>query len=367
MPIRGNYQLAREGVTGDTIIRLFQNTVLNPVLTIPLLLAARYTDKGKVLSAEHAQALKYLKTALYLGIASKVNGILDDYVINNAQNDVYDWSPGGKELVIVTGGSDGIGKIVVQLLAERGIRVAVMDVQPLTFEAPANVQYFKTDLASSSSIASAADAIRSQLGNPTVLISNAGTARGKSILESKESDIRLTFNVNTIAHYFLAQQFLPYMIEKNHGMVVTVASFAAYLGAPRMVDYASSKAAALNFHEGLTAELATIYKAPKVRTVVMCQSYTRTKLFEGFDSNALYPETVAEEIVKAVLEGRSKHILMPQTGWLLIPRIRSLPLWMQYGLRKRLVNLMAKWNGRQVDQPSLQKLEESAVLVEKNE
>lgn len=147
-------------------------------------------------------------------------------------------------------------------------------------------------------------------------------------------------------------------------MVVTVASFAAYVGAPRMVDYASSKAAALNFHEGLTAELASIYKAPKVRTVVMCQNYTRTKLFEGFDSSALYPETVAEEIVKAVLEGRSKHILMPQTGWLMVPRIRSLPLWMQYGIRKRLEKLMAKWQGRQVDQPS-QKLDESTVLVDK--
>lgn len=197
------------------------------------------------------------------------------------------------------------------------------------------------------------------------MINNAGCARGKSILASTEADIRLTFNVNAISHYFLAQQFLPYMIERNHGMVVTVASYAAYVAAPNMVDYASSKAAALSFHEGLTSELATIYKAPKVRTVVMCQNYTRTKLFEGFDSKALHPETVAEEIVKAVLAGRSQHILTPEAGWLTVPRIRSFPLWMQYGLRKRLVNLMAKWNGRQVQQPSLEKMAESAVLVEK--
>jgi short-subunit dehydrogenase len=166
------------------------------------------------------------------------------------------------------------------------------------------------------------------------------------------------------------------MIEHNHGMIVTVASYAAYVSAPSMVDYASSKAAALSFHEGITAELATVYKAPKVRTVIMCQNYTRTKLFEGFDGKALYPETVAEEIVRAVLRGKSAHILTPNSGWLMVPRLRSLPLWMQYEIRKRLVRLMAKWQGRQVVQPSLEfskvaqlgeedkeKVTESGVLV----
>jgi short-subunit dehydrogenase len=233
------------------------------------------------------------------------------------------------------------------------------------------VRYFHVDLASTSSIESAASAVKAAMGNPTVLVNNAGCARGKSILDSTERDIRLTFNVNTLSHYFLTHQFLPSMIERNHGMIVTVASMIAYVTAPNLVDYASSKAAALTFHEGLSAELATVYKAPRVRTVIMCQNYTRTPLFEGFKGKGLYPETVAEEIVRAVLKGKSKHIIMPESGWLLAPRLRSLPLWMQYGLRKRLVKLMAGWHGRQVAQPSLEqekvegegKVEESAVLV----
>jgi short-subunit dehydrogenase len=180
----------------------------------------------------------------------------------------------------------------------------------------------------------------------------------------------VTFNVNTLSHYFLAQQFLPFMIRANHGMVLTVASSAAYVTAPHMVDYGASKAAALAFHEGLSAELATVYKAPKVRTVVMCQGYTRTPLFQGFDdsdkrgvSYALEPETVAEEIVKAVLGGRSKHIMIPAAGYWVVQPHRAWPLWMQYGLRKSLVKLMKRWNGRQVEQPSEAKMEESGVLV----
>lgn len=112
------------------------------------------------------------------------------------------------------------------------------------------------------------------------------------------------------------------MIAHNHGMIVTVASLAAYVAAPSMVDYAASKAAALAFHEGLASEISAIYKADKIRTVVMCQGYTRTKLFEGFHGKALYPETVAEEIVKAVLAGRSRHLVLPEAGWLLAPKLR---------------------------------------------
>jgi short-subunit dehydrogenase len=191
-----------------------------------------------------------------------------------------------------------------------------------------------------------------------VLVNNAGVARGKTILESTEKDINLTFKVNAFAHYYLAQQFLPGMIAKNHGMIVTVASLAGYVSAPSMVDYAASKASAVTFHEGLAAELVTHYKAPKVRTVLMCQGYTRTALFEGFDSKALHPETVAEEIVKAVLGGKSKHMCLPETAWLIAPRLRSLPVWMQYGMRKRMDNMMRNWKGRQVAQPSMVEGEE---------
>ncbi|KAF2244548.1 short chain dehydrogenase/reductase family protein-like protein [Trematosphaeria pertusa] len=369
MPIRSEWKLAREGVTGDTLGRALKYTAFNPALTLPLVLLARYTAKGNLLAAEHATAFKHLKTLLALGALSAVSGWLDDRVLNNWSADAYDWS---KEIVVVTGGSDGIGKIVVQLLAERGVKVAVLDVQELAFEAPPTVTYFHCDLASHASIAAAATAIRSSLGAPTVLINNAGCARGKTILAASESDIRLTFNVNTLSHYFLTQQFLPAMLAANHGMIVTVASLAAYVSAPSMVDYAASKAAALAFHEGLSAELASIYKANRIRTVIMCQGYTRTALFEGFDSAVLHAETVAEEIVKAVLRGKSAHLVAPETGWVMAPKIRGWPLWMQYGMRKRLDNLMRGWRGRQVVQPSesetggkgKESVEGSTVLVE---
>jgi all-trans-retinol dehydrogenase (NAD+) len=236
---------------------------------------------------------------------------------------------------------------------------------------PPHVHYFKCDLASPAEIRYIAAGVSQQVGPPTILINNAGFARGNTILSTSETDLKLTFQINTLSHYHLAQAFLPAMIQSNHGMVVTVASLAAYVTSPGLVDYSASKAAALAFHEGLQvfitesalrlsniveAELATILNAPKVRSVVICQGYTRTALFEGFHQGdfinyPLHPETVAEEIVRAVLRGQSDHILLPRANSY-IANLRGWPHFLQGHARKDLKKMMKNWRGRQVEQPS---------------
>jgi all-trans-retinol dehydrogenase (NAD+) len=219
--------------------------------------------------------------------------------------------------------------------------------------AASNVHYFKCDITSTSAIATVAREIRSTIGTPTILINNAGVARGKTILDSTEKDVRFTFDVNTLSHYFLAKEFVPAMVARNHGMIVTVASMAAYVTVANMVDYAASKAAALSFHEGLATELKTRYNAPKVRTVVINQGYTKTALFQGWrdDSKflmpALEPETVAEEIVKKVLSGTSGQVILPRFGSMLT-LFKGFPHWMQIRVRNDGEKHMANWHGRQV-------------------
>lgn len=215
------------------------------------------------------------------------------------------------------------------------------------------MHYYKCDITSPATIAEVASRIRKEVGDPTILINNAGVARGKSIMDSTEKDVRFTFEVNTMAHYWLAHEFLPSIAKKNHGMIVTVASFAAYITVPNMVDYSASKAAALAFHEGLTAELKTRYNAPKVRTVVVNQGYTKTPLFTGYHNDspflvpALQPETVAEAIVTQILTGKSGQIILPGFGAVLT-FLKGMPHWYQIGLRAKGQNIMTNWKGRQV-------------------
>ena len=61
-----------------------------------------------------------------------ISGYFDTGALNNWTKDAYDWD---KEIVLITGGAGGIGGNVVRLLAERGIKVVVMDVIPMTFDA----------------------------------------------------------------------------------------------------------------------------------------------------------------------------------------------------------------------------------------
>ncbi|KAI0013451.1 NAD(P)-binding protein [Xylariaceae sp. FL0662B] len=349
MPMHKGF-LPREGLVADPFLKLVGRTALNPLILLPLLLLAKFTKKGEDLTRLHPLAFSRVKTLFYVGLAKWLSAYCSDGVVNNWEKDTYDWP---NEIAVVTGGAGGIGGHVVRLLAEQGLKVVVLDIQPMTFEAGRNVYYFKCDLTSSTNLAKVAKDIRAQVGEPTILVNNAGVARGKTILETTERDLKFTFDVNLFAHYRTVKEFLPYMIKKNHGMVVTVASYASWLTVPNMVDYAASKTAAASFHEGLAAELKTRYHAPKVRTIVVNQGYTTTALFTGYHNGSpflvptLQPESVAEAICKQILTGRGGHVIAPAFGTVL-QWLRGLPRWYSYRLRARGENIMTNFKGRQV-------------------
>lgn len=105
-----------------------------------------------------------------------------------------------------------------------------------------------------------------QQGEPTVLINNAGISSATPLLQVPEGVVRKTFDVNIISHFLLVKEFLPAMVNQNHGHIVTVASMASFMTQASSVDYACTKAATLALHEGLNQELKILYNAPSVRT-----------------------------------------------------------------------------------------------------
>lgn len=113
------------------------------------------------------------------------------------------------------------------------------------------------------------------------------------------------------------KEFLPVMIKKNHGHVVTMASLASFAVTSRNVDYSCTKASVLAFHEGLAMELKATYGVDKIRTTVVHPYWVRTPLIQKLSQHpkwkapTLEPETVVDAVVAQLLSGRSGHIILP--------------------------------------------------------
>lgn len=261
-----------EGITIEYLIRGFRTIALQPIITGAALAASlRSPDYvARILSVLSRGKLtlgtfrRITRVLLAIAVAYRLNNLLNRLVLNNWTTDrTWDWR---KEIVIVTGGCSGIGELIANRLSQENVKVVILDVSPPRNALPSSTWFYQTDITSSQEIAETARQIRKDVGNPTVLINNAGISKPVPFLHKTENEIRAAFDVNTISHFLLTKEFLPYMIEKNHGHVVTIASLSSFVAHASSIDYGCTKAAALAFHEGLAQEVKYRYNANKVRT-----------------------------------------------------------------------------------------------------
>ncbi|KFZ02928.1 hypothetical protein V502_11379 [Pseudogymnoascus sp. VKM F-4520 (FW-2644)] len=284
-----------------------------------------------------------IPTILAILSLRKANGLLSQAVLNNFISDKYVWS---QEVVVVTGGSGGLGDLLVRRLAAKGIKVISLDVMPPKTPLPANAFFYQADITSSANLAEVAQAIRSKHGDPTVLVNNAGVMKIKTMLAESEEEIRQVFDVNVIANFLLIKEFLPAMIKRNHGHIVTIASLASFITGVQNVDYSCSKAGALAMHEGLAQELRHAYNAKKVRTSIVHPTYIRTPLIDKvhgqgkFKPLLLEPEPVVETILNHILSGNSGQIFLPGR-YSVGAALRGWPSWLQEAVRSTQQNVLA--------------------------
>jgi all-trans-retinol dehydrogenase (NAD+) len=234
------------------------------------------------------------------------------------------------EIVLITGAASGLGKGIAQRLAQLGCTLVLWDVDEknniLVAEELNNttnskrIHAMKCDLTNRENIYQCAKKVQETIGNVTMVINNAGVVSGKHIVDCSDASIQRTFDVNVIAHFWIIKAFLPSMLENNHGHIVTIASAAGLTGLASLVDYCSSKFAAVGLHEALTHELYSLKKFG-IKTTVVCPSFINTGMFAGAVANEISPllkqDKVCDLIVKAIRQNQHQ---------LLIPKMLNISL-----------------------------------------
>ena len=313
----------------DTVARIIRKTLLNECLALPV--AAAITWLSQPSSATYLRQIldfasryninitslnltQLARAALYLGgtgLLISANNFLTKWASNNFTRSLPgEWSHWEREIVVVTGGSSGVGAEVIKGLLARNplTKIVIIDFAPLRWTPPAGMP----DV-----IRGVCARVRAEVGHPTVLFNNAGLARGFSILEGEYADIEVTLKTNLTAPFLLVKEFLPDMVRNNHGHIVSVCSSSALVPPPGIVDYAASKAGIQALHEGLHSELRYRYDAPRVRLTNGLFNFIRTPLLSGnpaqpqFMIPLLHVETVSEAIVDALYSGYGGVIYLP--------------------------------------------------------
>lgn len=119
------------------------------------------------------------------------------------------------------------------------------------------MQFFSVDVTNREKIIETGNKVMTEVGNVTILVNNAGIMPQHEFLKHSEKEIRLIFEINVLAHFWMFQTFLPKMIENNKGHIVGISSMAGILGSRNLVPYCGSKFAVRGLQEAMSEELRT--------------------------------------------------------------------------------------------------------------
>lgn len=160
-------------------------------------------------------------------------------------------------VVVVTGGTKGIGKAVAARFTDLGDEVKAVGRDELDVSDETQVTAFFE-----------------RLGPVDVLVNNAGIAAGAPLARTTLDDWRAHFDVNAMGAFLCTRAVVGGMIERGDGRIVTVASVAGLTGAPYTAAYSSSKHAAVGLMRATAAEVG----GTGVTANAVCPAYVDTDM-----------------------------------------------------------------------------------------
>lgn len=201
---------------------------------------------------------------------------------------------------IITGGSRGLGKATAIAFAKLGIDVAITGrneekLQETVSELKAlgvNAFYEIFDVGNYVEVKVGIKNCISNLGSVDILVNNAGIAAFGSFTEMEVSVWEKIIQTNVLGMYYVTKEVLPYLIDKNEGDIINVASTAGLNGNANVSAYSASKFAVIGLSESLMKEV----RKNNIRV------------------NTLTPSTIASDMALelGITDGNPEKVLQPE-------------------------------------------------------
>ena len=227
------------------------------------------------------------------------------------------------QIIAITGASSGIGMQATIDFSNKGAKTIILisrnsmklNKVKEKLNPNCNVEIFPCDVSNKKMVYDMSNNVLEKVGTIDILVNNAGFGIYGRVIDQTIEDIEKVTSTNYMGMIYCTKMFLPFMVKRNQGHIVNVASLAASFGIPCMAAYCGSKFAMLGFSESLYHEL----KNTNVGITVVSPIAVKTNFFdnESFKGKmphklgyVLDPKTVSKSILKAAYS-KKLEIVVP--------------------------------------------------------
>ncbi|MEA2655729.1 MAG: hypothetical protein QOI23_1094 [Chloroflexota bacterium] len=250
-------------------------------------------------------------------------------------------------VVVVTGGARGIGSAMAMRFASAGAEtVIVADVDADgAWEVARQIggMAIRCDVSNEADVAQLVDKVHIAKGRIDIFCSNAGIAVGGGP-EAADADWQRIWEVNVMAHVYVARHVLPGMLARKEGYILGTVSAAGLLNHVFAAPYGVTKAAALSFFEWL----AIAHADEGIRISCLCPQGVKTAMLaaerrlglEFLTDSALEPEQVAEVVLKGIHDEKFLILPHPEVAEYFSRKAADYDRWLK-GMRRLRANILS--------------------------
>lgn len=218
------------------------------------------------------------------------------------------------KIVVITGGSSGIGAEMAKQLASKGAIPVITGrseqrLQQIAGELPGPHGVYVLDVGDTESVRTVMEQIEHDYGRIDVLINNAGFGLFKEIMDTSIEQFADMMDVNYMGVVRCTKAVLPGMLNRQQGHIVNIASVAGKIGSAKSTGYSASKHAVIGFTNSLRQELTgtgvklTAINPGPIDTPFFTIADPSGNYVKNVNSFLLKPEQVAKAVIRAIERG----------------------------------------------------------------